>query len=201
MDQEKTLQIGKINLDLTHYPGEDLYCDGDIEDTLLDITRNYSTVEYPRIIEEKRQWEILYHLSLQRENIIEWLPFDQRSKVLEVGAGCGAVTGALSARAGSVTCVDLSKKRSMINAYRHMDQDNIHIMVGNFTDVEPDLDTDFDYILLIGVFEYGQAYIPSETPFDDFLEILKKHLKNMKPLKLRSQKRNGKSTISGSEIN
>ncbi len=197
MDQEKTLQIGKINLDLTHYPGEDLYCDGDIEDTLLDIARNYSTVEYPRIIEEKRQWEILYHLSLQRENIIEWLPFDQRSKVLEVGAGCGAVTGALSARAGSVTCVDLSKKRSMINAYRHMDQDNIHIMVGNFTDVEPDLNTDFDYILLIGVFEYGQAYIPSETPFDDFLEILKKHLKPEGHLVISIENRMGMKYLAG----
>ena len=60
-------------------------------------------------------------------------------KVLEVGSGCGAITGALARKAGSVTCVDLSKKRSMINAYRHSDYDNITIHVGNFPDISSTL--------------------------------------------------------------
>lgn len=170
-------EIGKIKLDLTHYPGEDYYCDGDAEDELLDITRNYSTVEYQRIIEERRSWEILYHLSAQRENIVEWLPITKEMKVLEVGSGCGAVTGALARKAGEVTCIDLSRKRSRINAYRHMDADNVTIHVGNFQDVEPDLPDDYDYICLIGVFEYAQAYIDSKTPYEDFLSIIKKHVK------------------------
>ena len=34
---EKIEEIGKIKLDLKHYPGEDLYCDGEIEDELLEI--------------------------------------------------------------------------------------------------------------------------------------------------------------------
>lgn len=177
MPQDKTEKIGKIKLDLTHYPGEDLYCDGDVEDELLEIARNYASVEYPRIIEERKSWEILYHLSPLRENIVEWLPINRSMKVLEVGSGCGAITGALSKRAGEVTCVELSKKRSMINAYRHMDADNVTIHVGNFQDVEPDLPRDYDYICLIGVFEYAQAYIGSGTPYDDFLRIMKKHLK------------------------
>ncbi len=177
MEERIIEQIGKINLDLTHYPGEDFYCDGAIEDELLRIARDYSKVEYSRIIEESHNWEILYHLSKQRENIVEWLPLKKDMKVLEVGSGCGAITGALAEKAGLVTCIDLSKKRSMINAYRHMDQDNVTIHVGNFQDVEPDLDTDYDYICLIGVFEYGQAYIDSDRPFEEFLEILKKHMK------------------------
>ncbi|MDE7248191.1 MAG: class I SAM-dependent methyltransferase [Lachnospiraceae bacterium] len=177
MSEDKIEEIGKIKLDLTHYPGEDLYCDGDVEDELLEIARNYASVEYPRIIEERKSWEILYHLSPLRENIVEWLPINSSMKVLEVGSGCGAITGALSKRAGEVTCVELSKKRSMINAYRHMDADNVTIHVGNFQDVEPDLPKDYDYICLIGVFEYAQAYIGSETPYDDFLRIIKKHLK------------------------
>lgn len=178
MSEEKTVEIGKVKLDLTHYPGEDLYCDGDTEDELLEIARNYAAVEYPRIIEERKSWEILYHLSPLRENIVEWLPINRSMKVLEVGSGCGAITGALSRRAGEVTCVELSKKRSMINAYRHMETDNVTIHVGNFQDVEPDLPKDYDYICLIGVFEYAQAYIDSETPYDDFLRIIKKHLKS-----------------------
>lgn len=53
MPESKIEEIGKVKLDLTHYPGEDLYCDGDVEDELLDITRNYSSVEYQGIIEER----------------------------------------------------------------------------------------------------------------------------------------------------
>ncbi len=168
--------IGKITLDLSKYPGEDFYCDGAVEDELLQIARDYATVEYGRIIEERKSWPILYHLSPLRENIVDFIPFTKEDKVLEVGSGCGAITGVLSRKAGSVTCVDLSKKRSMINAYRHTDCDNVTIHVGNFKDIEPDLPTDFSYICLIGVFEYGQAYIGGETPYEDFLKILMKHL-------------------------
>lgn len=177
MPENNIEEIGRIKLDLTHYPGEDYYCDGDIEDELLHITRNYAEVEYPRIIEEKKNWPILYHLSPGRENIVEWLPITKDMKVLEVGSGCGAITGVLSRKAGEVTCIELSRKRSRINAYRHMDAENVMIHVGNFQDVEPDIPCDYDYICLIGAFEYAQAYIQSEEPYVDFLNIVKKHMK------------------------
>lgn len=176
-DTGKIERIGKVSLNLAHYPGEDLYCDGAAEDELLRIARDYAEVEYPKIIEERRSWEILYHLSAQRENIVEWLPIDRSMKVLEVGAGCGAITGALAKKAGSVTCVDLSKKRSMINAYRHSDCENVTIHVGNFQDIEPDLPCDYDYICLIGVLEYAQSYIGGDMPFENFLNIIRRHLK------------------------
>ncbi|MCI9295878.1 MAG: class I SAM-dependent methyltransferase [Lachnospiraceae bacterium] len=177
MDTEKIEQIGKVKLDLTYYAGEDLYCDGAVEDELLQIARDYAEVEYPRLIEERKSWEILYHLSYQRENIVEWLPLDNSMKVLEVGAGCGAITGVLSGKAGHVDCVDLSKKRSMINAYRHMESENVTIFVGNFQDIEPSLPCDYDYICLIGAFEYAQAYIGGDKPFETFLNIVRRHMK------------------------
>lgn len=177
MDQNAVELIGKIKLDLSHYPGEDLYCDGEIEDELLKIARDRSSVEFQSIIEERKSWPILYHFSSLRENIVEWLPITSDMKVLEVGAGCGAITGALAKKAGSVTCIDLSKKRSMINAYRHMDCENVTIKVGNFMDIEPDLEADYDYVCLIGVFEYGQAYTGGQTPYEDLLNILKRHCK------------------------
>lgn len=169
-------QIGKIKLDYTFYPGEDFYCDGQVEDELLEITKNYAEIEYPRIIEEKASWPVLYHLSTLRENTVDWIPMRGDEKVLEIGSGCGAITGALSRKAGQVTCVDLSKKRSMINAYRHSECDNITIHVGNFKDIEPTLPKNFDYIFLIGVFEYGQSYMEGENPFEAFLRIVMKHL-------------------------
>lgn len=171
-----TEQIGKVVLDLTHYAGEDKYCDGAVEDELLEIVRTRTVEEYQEVIEERASWPILYHLSSLRENIVDWIPMDKNMKVLEVGSGCGAVTGAFSKKAGEVTCVDLSKKRSMINAHRHSECDNITIHVGNFKDIEPSLPCDYDYICLIGVFEYGQGYIGGPTPFETFLDILKKHM-------------------------
>lgn len=122
-----TEKIGNVVLDTTFYPGEDYYSDGSIEDEMLDIVREHKPEEYPKIIEQKKSWPIFYHLSPFRTNIIDWLPIKKTDKVLEIGSGCGALTGALAAKAGSVTCIDLSKKRSLVNAFRNIEKDNITI--------------------------------------------------------------------------
>ena len=174
---ENIEKIGKVTLDYTFYPGEDYYCDGLVENELLHIAKNHAPAEFPALIEERGSWPVLYHLSSQRENIVNWLPITKDMKVLEIGAGCGAITGALATKAGSVTCVDLSKKRSLINAHRHEDCDNITIKVGNFKDIEPSLEKDYDCALLIGVLEYGASYIGGEKPFETFLKTIRKHVK------------------------
>ncbi|HAF26402.1 MAG TPA: SAM-dependent methyltransferase [Lachnospiraceae bacterium] len=165
-------------LNLKYYGGEDLYSDGEIEDKFLDIAKNHTEEELNRVIASEKDWGILYHFSPIRRNIISWFPMKEDAKVLEIGSGCGAITGALCESAKSVTCVDLSKKRSLINAYRNDQYDNFEILVGNFKDIEPNLkEEEYDYITLIGVFEYGEAYIGGDTPYKDFLNIIKKHLK------------------------
>lgn len=169
-------KIGKVTLDLEFYPGEDYYCDGAVEDELLDIVMHHGKEEYGGIIEEKNTWEVLYHLSPLRANIIDWLPVASDAKGLEIGSGCGAVTGTLAEKCKELTCIDLSKKRSTINAYRNQEKENITIRVGNFKDIEPSLDRDYDYIFLIGVFEYAKGYIGGETPYTEFLNIVRKHL-------------------------
>ena len=171
-------QIGKVTLDYSHYPGKDLYSDGAIEDEILSIVKSASRIEYPKLIEEKGSWPILYHLSPLRANIVDWLPIDKSHKVLEIGSGCGAITDKLSEKAGEVTCVDLSARRSHINAYRNQDRDNITIHVGNFSDIEPELPFDYDYVCLIGVFEYAQSYMGTKTPYEDFMNIMLKHVKD-----------------------
>lgn len=178
MQTGRTEKIGNVVLDYSHYPEQDFYCDGASEDALLELVKTIPPREYPQEIYKAASWEVLYHLSDLRENIVGWLPVDKSMKVLEIGSGCGAITGSLAQKACSVTCVDLSKKRSLINAYRHQDCDNVTIHVGNFSDIEPDLPTDYDFVCLIGVFEYGQSYIGGKTPFHDFYRIIKKHVKS-----------------------
>lgn len=77
--------------------------------------------------------------------------------MLEIGSGCGAVTGALCRKAKEVTCIELSMKRSRINAYRHRDQDNLKILWWEISRrIEKNLTEKYDYITLIGVFEDGR---------------------------------------------
>lgn len=154
--QEK---IGNVILDYTWYPGEDLYSDGAIEERLLEIARTSAPEDLDAAVAAEADWAVLYHLSHVRENITASLQLTKKDSVLEIGAGCGAVTGALAKMAGSVTCVDLSRRRSLVNAWRHKDFDNIQILVGNFQDIEKNLTEKYDCITLIGVFEYAQAYI------------------------------------------
>lgn len=80
-------KIGKVFLDDTLYPGQDLYSDGAIEDELLEIARDYHPEEFNRVIRERESWPILYHFSHIRENILSWLPFTGEEKVLEIGSG------------------------------------------------------------------------------------------------------------------
>ena len=169
--------VGKVKLDLSLYPGSDLYCDGDSEDRLLEAVSALSGDALVSYMEENPEWEIFYHLSHLRENIVEWLPSDKAAKVLEVGSGCGAISGALVRKYGSVTCVELSKKRSLINANRHKDADNMEIKVGNFEDIEPSLPCDYDVVFLIGVLEYSGLYIHNDHPYSEMLKVIKKHLK------------------------
>ena len=170
-------EIGKVVLDLSHYAGSDLYSEGDSEDALLEAVKTHKPEEFNRLIKEKKSWSFLYHLSHLRGNIVDWIPQLEQADVLEIGSGCGAVTGVLAQRAASVTCVELSKKRSLINAWRNREKDNIEIKVGNFEDIEQTLQEKYDIITLIGVFEYADSYINDEQPYHNFLNIIKKHLK------------------------
>lgn len=177
MKQDKLEKIGNVTLDYSYYSGEDVYSEGEAEDALLEMVKNHVESDYAKLIQETCSWSVMYHLSNIRENIVSWIPIKSTDRVLEIGAGCGAVTGELANHAESVTCIDLSKKRSLINAYRHKTYDNINILVGNFKIIEPNLRHKYDIITLIGVYEYAQSYMGGKTPYEDFLRVVSKHLK------------------------
>ena len=157
-----------VELDYTYYSGNDEYSDG-TEDELLDVVQKYEEKEFPKLIFERGSWPLLYHLSEVRGNIIRWVEKREHSKVLEIGAGCGAVTGALADRFGTVHCVELSKKRSLVNANRNKNHDNIRVFVGNYQTIEPQLPCDYDAVTLIGVLEYARLYLDAEEPFRELL--------------------------------
>ena len=166
--------IGKVKLNYTWYSGEDLYSDGDaVENRILDIVRNQEGYEYA--LDEYTSWPILYHLTRQRENIVLPMEISKTDEVLEVGAGMGAITGALARTAKKVDCIELSKRRSYVNAERHKDLDNIEIFVGNFRDIH--IEKKYDAVVLIGVLEYAVYYVGGENPYETFLNKIAECLK------------------------
>ena len=167
-------KIGKVTINLNYYNGIDAYTDGEVEDELLEIVKKENT-DIEEIISKSNKWSIIYHLSKTRHNILEWYNFGENKTVLEVGSGCGAITGLFSRKAKKVVAVEISKKRSLINAYRNKNCENLEIFVGNLNDIK--LEEKFDYITLIGVFEYSRGFTVSEKPEIDFLNKLKQYLK------------------------
>jgi len=161
----------KFNLDF--YTGNDHYSDGDIEDELLEIVK--SGRDFNEVLLEDNRWPILYHLSPIRQNIINWYPFKENSTCLEIGAGCGAITGALCDRLKKVVAVELSKRRATINYERHKSYDNLEIVVANLNDIE--FEEQFDYITLNGVLEYAGSFTKTKEPYLDFLKQIKQYLK------------------------
>lgn len=167
-------KIGNVELDYQFYNTDKCYSDGAIEEVLLTAAKDKKLNE---LLYSSNSWAVLYHCSKIRENLLEWYPFDKDSSLLEIGSGCGALTGLFAQKVNSVTCIELSERRSLINAYRNQNYNNIKILLGNFQDIK--IEEKFDYITLIGVWEYSGYYINGggQDPYLSMLYVLKKYLK------------------------
>lgn len=160
-------------LNLQYYMGPDAYSDGAVEDELLHLVEKPQ--EFMAVLARDDRWPLLYHLSPERRNLLEWYPFRRDAALLEIGAGCGALTGLFAERVAQVTAVELSAKRSRIVARRHADRPNLTIMAGNFTDMV--FERSFDYVTLIGVLEYARAFTRTPDPYGSLLSRIAAVLK------------------------
>jgi len=153
--------INKLN------SNENIYDDGNIEEKLL------NHYKYGNAIDEN---EAFYLTTDIRNNILNWYPFDNNKSVLEIGCGCGTLTEILCEKCKNVTCVEGSSRRAEITYYRHKNKKNLEIYSGNFEDLK--LNKKFDYIVLIGVFEYAKRFFDNPDPFNFFLKKIKSMLKD-----------------------
>lgn len=173
----------KINY--KYYEGKDVYNDGDIEQDLINKfkkNRNYSPKEYQDLA-------YFYLLTPIRQNILNWYPFNENSNILEIGAGAGTITGMLCDKAKSVTVIEASKRRAELIYERHNNRDNLEIMVGNFNSIP--FKKKYDYIVMIGVLEYGKIFSTGDNPYKTFLETIASHLNKNGKLLVAIENRNG----------
>ena len=183
--------MAELNYDYDTQNGQ--YSDGDIEERMLEMARQGIT--YEELPKEQVEFPMVYHFAGIRENILNWYPFTKQDSVLEIGAGCGALTGMLCEKAGKVTAVELSGRRAAINYERHKDYDNLTIMVGNLNDMV--LEKDFDYIVLNGVLEYAASFTDGETPYESFLNKMASFLKHDGKLLVAIENRLGLKYFAG----
>ncbi|CAM3335637.1 MULTISPECIES: glycoside hydrolase family 99-like domain-containing protein [Saccharibacillus] len=158
--------MAKLILDF--YEGEANYTDGkSIEDEMLKLAESgvYDVSQTDKI-----EWPFFYHFSPLRENILNWYPFSNNCSILEIGSGCGALTGLLCERASYVASVELTYQRAAINYARHKTKKNLEIFVGNLSNIK--LDRKFDYIIVNGVLEYAGQFISGDKPHEQFLRML-----------------------------
>lgn len=158
-------------LNLDSYIGKDLYSDGDVEQEILETAK--SGVRPEEL--ERVSFPVLYHLSRARENILSWYPFRAEASCLEIGSGCGAITGLLCSRMRQVVSVELSKRRAEINYARHERCGNLEIRVGNLNDMQ--FAEGFDYVVLNGAFEYAMSFTEGDDPYGTFLRRVRAFLK------------------------
>lgn len=168
-----------------YYNGVDLYSDGEVEDKLI----NHFAGRDKEVNETNDSLLYFYHVSELRKGLLYWYDFKPHSTVMEIGSGCGALTGMLCEKCERVISVELSKKRAEIVRLRNLDRDNLTIYVANINDL-CDLPK-VDYIVAVGVLEYQDTYCEKGNPYVEFLLKLHSMLKENGKLLLAIENRFG----------
>lgn len=154
------------------------YSDGDTTELrikyLIDKARDVSVFS-----DELRgwctDWPSLYYLSSTRANLLRVFDADLRGDVLEIGAGCGAITRYLGEQGGNVLALEGSARRASIARARTRDLPNVSVLAETFESFQ--IDKKFDVITLIGVFEYANLFVSGENPGANMLEKVRSLLK------------------------
>jgi predicted O-linked N-acetylglucosamine transferase (SPINDLY family)/SAM-dependent methyltransferase len=151
---------------------------GNAEQRLYDIIRHAldKSVFSDELAAKATDWPSYYHLTSQRANLLR--PFAEKianGKVLELGAGCGAITRFLGELGGEVVVVEGSPNRARIIGQRCAELPNVNV----FCDLIQSYETDekFDVVTLIGVLEYAQVYVKEPNPLLTLLQKAKAFLK------------------------
>jgi SAM-dependent methyltransferase len=156
------------------------YSDGDLaENTILKIinTVKDKSANSDELLRYCTNWTTQYHLSPCRANLFRPLQSILLSKdVLELGAGCGALTRYFSENCKSVVAVEGSARRSEIIAARCENLQNVTVINDKIQNLN--LDEKFDIVTLIGVLEYSRIFDSlSASPELKLVQIAKSFLK------------------------
>lgn len=124
---------------------------------------------------ECRSWAELYHLAKRRSCLVRGLPLEAQQVVLEVGAGCGALTRYLGERCGVVDAVEPVAERARVAVARTRDLENVEVFVGRIGDIPAA--PAYDCVVMVGVLEYVAFGEADWQPYVDCLSRLRDTLR------------------------
>lgn len=133
----------------------------------------YDTID--DVLNRCDSWEMLYHLSPMRQNLLEWYEFKDNAAILEVGAQAGGLTGFFAARAKALVALEKDSELLEVNKVRNRGCENTEFRLGTMEDLK--IDEMFDYIILIGTLEQAYLYCDKKNSTSELLKICKQHLK------------------------
>ncbi|MFM0381938.1 class I SAM-dependent methyltransferase [Paraburkholderia dipogonis] len=154
------------------------YSDGDdVEQALATILRdaNDLSVFSPELAVHCTDWPRRYHLNAARANLLRPLAHRLTGDILEIGAGCGAITRYLGECGGNVLALEGSQRRASIAALRTRDLPNVTVLNDRFDGFKPG--RAFDVVTLIGVLEYAALFGATDNPVHSMLEAVRGMLK------------------------
>lgn len=172
-------QLDRTSRVWTHPDHSDFrYSEGQsVEGKTLEILRQTKdlTLFSPELLARIDSWPTLYHFSPARHNLLRHLSLDKSHSVLELGAGCGAITRQLGEAAGEVVAVEGGPTRAACAAARTADLPNVRVYCTDFQAI--DFGRTFDVVTLIGVLEYSPVFFKSDDPFLECLKLARAALK------------------------
>jgi len=121
-------------------------------------------------------WGTTYHLSPNRSNLLRPFEIGAEHRVLEIGAGTGALTRHLGESGASVVALEGDAIRAKAISLRCSDLDNVEVVCGALNDFEDP--TGFDLVIVIGVLEYAGGATVDDR---DQLEFLRHAVSLLKP--------------------
>jgi 2-polyprenyl-3-methyl-5-hydroxy-6-metoxy-1,4-benzoquinol methylase len=142
---------------------------------IIDTASDISSLS-PELRQHCADWPTTYHLSGLRANILRPFEITAKHDVLEIGAGCGALSRYLGECGASVLALEGSLRRARIARSRARDLDNVTVVAEKLSALETR--QQFDVVTLIGVLEYASLDDDADDPAK---AVLRKAASMLKP--------------------
>jgi SAM-dependent methyltransferase len=172
------------------------YSDG-AEERVYDLIREAADLSSmsDELAAQATSWAERYHLTTSRANLLRPFALPEDAVVLEIGAGCGAITRYLGERCGWVDALEPVLSRARAARARVRDLSNVEVFVGSIEDLPSG--PGYDLVVVVGVLEYVGEGTADLGPQHTFLRQIEGVLRPGGSLLLAIENRLGVKYLAG----